>query len=178
MKIRKAKKKDLKYIAKILMKESAKKPYDEKYTMKIAMKEVTGFLKGECYISIDNNEVVGFLTDGINLYEIRAFSGKIVLRSGKLSVNEVSLINLIRTVVSLEQSALSSENLIRDFCGRSYDGVLFDVARILNSILIKKSTLKIYFNSKENYFLSSSRMSAVLRMERRKIDNASVSFSF
>lgn len=89
-----------------------------------------------------NNEVVGFLTDGINLYEIRAFSGKIVLRSGKLSVNEVSLINLIRTVVSLEQSALSSENLIRDFCGRSYDGVLFDVARILNSILIKKSTLK------------------------------------
>lgn len=61
MKIRKAKKKDLKYIAKILMKESAKKPYDEKYNMKIAMKEVIGFLKGECYISIDNNEIVGFI---------------------------------------------------------------------------------------------------------------------
>ena len=96
-----------------------------------------------CSISSSlRTEVIGFLTDGLSLYEARAFSGNIISWSGEQNINETSLLNLIRSVVSLEQSALTSENLIRDFCGDSYGGVLFDVARILNSILIKKSTLK------------------------------------
>lgn len=96
-----------------------------------------------CSISSSlHNEVIGFLTDGLSLYEARAFDGKIASWSGEQSINNTSLLNLIRNVVSLEQSALTAENLIRDFCGASYDEVLFDVARILNSILLKKSTLK------------------------------------
>ncbi|MDD5417227.1 MAG: N-6 DNA methylase, partial [Candidatus Aenigmarchaeota archaeon] len=96
-----------------------------------------------CSISSDlHNEVIGFLTDGLSLFEVRAFDGKITSWSGEQNINDTSLLNLIRNIVSLEQSALTSENLIRDFCGSSYAGVLFDVARILNSILLKKSTLK------------------------------------
>ncbi len=65
MRIIKAKKKDLKETAKILMEESAKKPYNEKYTTKIALKEITSFLKGEFYVAVDNNEIVGFIAAGI-----------------------------------------------------------------------------------------------------------------
>lgn len=100
---------------------------------------------GEYICSISSklhNEVIGFLTDGLSLYEARAFDGKVVSWSGSQNINSQSLLTLIRNVISLEQSALTAKNLIRDFCGSSYQGVLFDVARILNSILIKKSTLK------------------------------------
>jgi ribosomal protein S17E len=89
-----------------------------------------------------NNDIVGYLTDGIHLYEIRASNGKIISESGKLPINDRVLLGFIRSIVSLEQSALNSKNLIRDFCGNQYDGALFDVAKILNVILEKNPTPK------------------------------------
>lgn len=89
-----------------------------------------------------DNEVLGFLTDGLSLYEIRSFKGKIVCSSGKLRISDETLLNICRSIVSLEQAALTAENLIRDFCGASFQGVLFRLARILNLILVDKATPK------------------------------------
>lgn len=61
MKIRKAKKEDLKEVAKIMMVESAKKPYNEKYNLKRATKESKEFFKNEIYVAVNENEVIGFI---------------------------------------------------------------------------------------------------------------------
>ncbi|TRZ95969.1 MAG: hypothetical protein D4R82_01315 [Dehalococcoidia bacterium] len=89
-----------------------------------------------------NREIIGFLTDGIHIYEIRGLKGSIYSISGEAEISSVSLLNLIRCVFLLGQAALSPANLIRDFCGSHYDGVLFHVARMLSTILTSKSTLK------------------------------------
>lgn len=89
-----------------------------------------------------HNEIIGFLTDGLYLYEIRVFDQDIISASGRMKISDKTLLILARSIVSLEQAALNSENLIRDFCGDSYEGTLFDLARILNLILHKRSTDK------------------------------------
>jgi len=99
----------------------------------------------EYIISISNknsNETIGFLTDGLSLYEIRANNGVIFSRSGKSEINEQNLKKIVEIIISLERSALTSENLIRDFCGEYNQGVLFEVARICNEILTTRSTPK------------------------------------
>lgn len=118
-----------------------------------------------------HNEVIGFLTDGLSLYEARSIDGKIVSWSGGQEISDASLLNLIRNVVSLEQSALTAENLIRDFCGASYSGVLFNVARILNSILSEKSTHKtnmLRFEWEELFRLAHDDQSQQKRIEERR----------
>ena len=65
MKIRKAKQKDAGEIAEILMKESAKKPYNEKYTIKTALKEVKDLFKKEIYIAMIEKEIVGFIASNV-----------------------------------------------------------------------------------------------------------------
>jgi hypothetical protein len=105
-----------------------------------AQKQLKGYVSS--LSSKLHNEVVGFLTDGLLLYEIRAFNGDITSTSGKLKISDRTLLTLARSIVSLDQAALTAQNLIRDFCGNFYEGVLFDLARILNSILYKRSTPK------------------------------------
>jgi len=65
MKIRKAKKEDYEDVAKIMMVESAKKPYEEKYTLKKALKEVAEFSKGEFYVAVDDKKMSGFIASGV-----------------------------------------------------------------------------------------------------------------
>jgi ribosomal protein S18 acetylase RimI-like enzyme len=65
MKIRKAKKEDLKEVAKIMMVESAKKPYNEKYTIKSAVKESKEFFKNEIYVAVNEKEVIGFIASHV-----------------------------------------------------------------------------------------------------------------
>jgi ribosomal protein S17E len=88
------------------------------------------------------NEIVGFLTDGLSIFEQRTVDGQVVAESTKQKLNADNLLRFIQTIVSLEETALNSENLIKDFCGASYKGVLFKLARILNNILATKSTPK------------------------------------
>lgn len=87
------------------------------------------------------NEIVGYLTDGTKTLEIRASSegttiGPFAPLDGK------TLERLVRSVISLEKSALTAVNLIRDFCGSKQDGIVFDVARKLNNILTYQATMK------------------------------------
>ncbi len=67
MKIRKAKKEDFKDIAKILIKESSKKPYDDKYDLKSALKEIRDLSKKDLYVYEDEKEIVGFIASSITL---------------------------------------------------------------------------------------------------------------
>ena len=66
MKIRQALKTDLKDIAKILMNESSKKPYNEKYNFKGALREITGMFKQEIYVAVNEKEIIGFIASNIN----------------------------------------------------------------------------------------------------------------
>ncbi|MGC8621974.1 MAG: N-6 DNA methylase [Caldisphaera sp.] len=86
--------------------------------------------------------IVGFLTDGLSLYEMDCLGGTIISESGKLNVNDTNLLNFVKAIVSLEQSALNAQNLIRDFCGPSYDGAIFEMARTLYNILKSKISTK------------------------------------
>ncbi|MEW6418025.1 MAG: N-6 DNA methylase [Nitrospirota bacterium] len=92
--------------------------------------------------TISESEIVGFVTDGIFLYEVRALAGRFVGPFGRLQVDHRSLLRVIKCIVSLEQAALTAGNLIRDFCGKKYEGVLFDLSRILNRILKTRATPK------------------------------------
>ena len=89
-----------------------------------------------------NNEVVGYLTDGVQIMELRADADGVLSESAFQSVDGQALDRLVRSIISLDKSALSSANLIRDFCKSDGDGTIFEVARKLNHILSYKSTLK------------------------------------
>lgn len=119
-----------------------------------------------------NNEVIGFLTDGLVLYEIRAVDGNVYSVSGKSNINEDVLLRLIKSIVLLEKSALISKNLIKDFCGNSYEGVLFDLARVLNKILISRSTPKtdmLRAEWEESFRLAHEDQSQQKRIQERRI---------
>lgn len=118
-----------------------------------------------------SNEVCGFLTDGISLYEIRAMSGEIISHSGKSIISDSTLLRIARCIISLDHMALTAKNLIRDFCGESYDGVLFECAKILNSILFEKSTEKtemLRSEWEELFRLSHDDQSQQSRIEERR----------
>lgn len=89
-----------------------------------------------------SSDIVGFLTDGLSIFEIHGINGEITSISGRQKLTFGTLRRFVETIISLEQSALNSKNLISDFCGSSYNGVLFKVARLLNVILETKSTPK------------------------------------
>lgn len=91
---------------------------------------------------IENTLMVGFITDGISICEIRFISGECVSEGVLQHIDSNSLLRFIQSVVALDKTALSSKNLIRDFCSDSYDGILFKVARRLNSILFSKAAAK------------------------------------
>jgi ribosomal protein S18 acetylase RimI-like enzyme len=65
MKIRRAKKEDLKEVMEILMKESVKKPYNEKFTPGSAKKDVLEFFKSDLYIITSENKIIGFMASHI-----------------------------------------------------------------------------------------------------------------
>ncbi len=88
------------------------------------------------------NEVIGFLTDGTRVQELRALKGQLVSSSALAPLDETTLGRLVRSIISLEKSALTSRNLIRDFCGDTYDGIVFRVARDLNEIIAYNATIK------------------------------------
>lgn len=89
-----------------------------------------------------DNEVIGILTDGTKVQEMRALAGQIVSVSAFTQLDEGALGRIVRAVISLNNVALNSRNLIRDFCGDTYDGIVFRVARDLNEIVAYNATIK------------------------------------
>jgi hypothetical protein len=105
-----------------------------------ATQQITDYVSA---ISLElKNEVVGFLTDGTKVREFRASDGKVTSLSALSVLDDVALSRFVRSVISLERSALTAKNLIRDFCGDTYDGILFRVARELSDVLAYNATIK------------------------------------
>jgi ribosomal protein S18 acetylase RimI-like enzyme len=65
MKIRKARKEDFKEIAKIMLIEASKKPYNEKSTIKEDLKAVNKLAKNELYVAINEKGIIGFIASNI-----------------------------------------------------------------------------------------------------------------
>ena len=82
-KIRKARSGDLKEIAKIMMEESVKKPYNEKFTPGSAKKDVLGFFKDSLYVATYEEKVIGFIASHIvNSDKTKAYIDELWIRSG------------------------------------------------------------------------------------------------
>jgi hypothetical protein len=86
--------------------------------------------------------LAGILTNGIVVIELRAINGEVIRRSPVEQLDASALLRFTQLVISLALTALTSANLIRDFCGSQTDGVLFHTARLLENILGKTSSPK------------------------------------
>lgn len=77
MKIRKARKSDLKEIAEIFRIESSKKPYKQEWNEKTSIEKITSlFARGEIYLAEIYKEIVGFISftkDEIDIIWINEF---------------------------------------------------------------------------------------------------------
>src|SRR5579872_4301478 len=88
------------------------------------------------------SEIVGFLTDGLRIQEVRASDGNVISSSALRDLDQTNLMWLVQALVALENSALTSDNLIRDFCGANCDGIVFRVAASLYEVLSTRCTVK------------------------------------
>ena len=78
---------------------------------------------------------VGLLTNGILSLEVRASDGNITHTSAPEHLTGAVLLRITRHIIALAHTALTPENLIQDFCGSNTDGILFQTAHVLFSIL-------------------------------------------
>ncbi|HWW62874.1 MAG TPA: N-6 DNA methylase, partial [Thermoanaerobaculia bacterium] len=113
---------------------------------------------------------VGVLTNGLIAIEVRASAGTITSQSAPERVGGVFLLRLTQHFISLALTALTPENLIRDFCGSQTDGVLFQTARVLNSILRvpQPKTLMLFSEWEEMFRLAHDDQSQQTRIEERR----------
>lgn len=84
----------------------------------------------------------GFLTDGLQCKEIIAEHGVLIGESSLVDLTEVEALRLIRNIVLLEKTALTPDNLIRDFCQPLDESLVYKMARRLFSILKNNPTKK------------------------------------
>ena len=116
--------------------------------------------------------IAGLLTNGLLMVEVRALEGQIVHRSPQQKVDGTALLRLTELFISLALTALTSENLIRDFCGSQSDGVLFRTARTLYGILATKphgKTTMLQSEWEEMFRLAHDDQSQQRRIEERRV---------
>ena len=113
---------------------------------------------------------VGFLTNGLQITEVRALDGEIVAQSAFEIVSGSILLRLTQQFIALAHTALTPSNLIRDFCGSNIEGVLFQTARVLNSILSnpQPKTQMLSAEWKEMFRLAHDDQSQQKRIEDRR----------
>lgn len=113
---------------------------------------------------------VGLLTNGLVAIEVQALRGSIIAQSSLQSVDWRVLLRLTQHVVSLALTALTPANLIRDFCGSRSDGVLFQMARVLNDILSgpQPKTQMLFQEWEQMFRLAHDDQSQQRRIEDRR----------
>lgn len=117
------------------------------------------------------SQIVGVITNGLVVYEIRASAGVITSRSPVALLDTVGLERTARLLAALDLTALTSDNLIRDFCGADADGALFRTARTLYQILLNNpqpKTLMLQSEWQELFRLSHEDLSQQRRIEERR----------
>jgi hypothetical protein len=113
---------------------------------------------------------VGILTNGLVIIEVRATGGIITDQSATEKISGEALLRLTQYFVSLALTALTSSNLIREFCGSQTDGALFKTARILNTILSnpQPKTRMLHSEWEELFRLAQGDQSQQKRIEQRR----------
>ena len=117
----------------------------------------------------------GFLTDGLEFMEVRQVDDVVHSLAPLEQLDGRGLLALVQNVVSLGQTALTPENLIRDFCGHPDSGVLYEVSRALYEVLgqsATEKTLMLMSEWEELFRLSHDDKSQQRRIEERRIDLA------
>ena len=113
---------------------------DSEASRKAATEQLSGYLASLSKKS--KAPLEGILTNGLVIIEIRACSGIVSEPGPALPLDGPALRRLTQKIISLALSSLTAENLIRDFCRSKTDGILFRVARLLNSVLEASSVKK------------------------------------
>lgn len=113
---------------------------------------------------------VGILTNGLIAIEVRAENGVITSESAPEKVSASVLLRLTRHFIALALTALTPANLIRDFCGSQTEGVLFQTARVLNSVLSfpEPKTMMLHSEWEEMFRLAHDDQSQQKRIEDRR----------
>jgi hypothetical protein len=114
---------------------------------------------------------VGLLTNGLIAVEVHALSGAIASVSAAERLSANTLLWLTRQFISLALVALTPANLIRDFCGPNSNGILFEMARVLNSILsngLQQKTEMLFREWEEMFRLAHDDQSQQRRIEERR----------
>ena len=101
--------------------------------LKQYMETLSKDIAGDCY---------GFLTDGRRYCELRSVGGVILAPTPLSPLRADALLALVQNVVSLDLTALTPANLIKDFCTDRHTGVLFQTARTFYDVLNKTSVPK------------------------------------
>jgi len=106
----------------------------------VAEEQLSNYLQA---ISADTQTAaVGWLIDGTRSCEIRCNTDGTLTQSAYQAITGDTLLRLTQQIVALEQSALTSPNLIKDFCGDLQGGIIFRLARDLVDVLGRGATLK------------------------------------
>jgi hypothetical protein len=120
---------------------------------------------------VSKSDLVGFLTNGLVIIEVRASSGVILQTTAPVKLDGRAVLRLIQSFVALAYTALTSKNLIRDFCGTEADGTLFKTARLLDLILakgIQPKTEMLRSEWEEMFRLAHDDQSQQRRIEERR----------
>ena len=92
--------------------------------------------------SEQNGEQIGFLTDGLNFVRCMWSQDGVGQASGLEPISADGLSLFCRAIVASKSTALTSNNLVSDFCGIARDGYLIQAARNLFNCIIKTSSIK------------------------------------
>ena len=90
----------------------------------------------------EHSTIYGFLTDGRKCCELVMNNEVLASSSPVQKLTGSVLLRLTKSIVSLDLAALSTENLIRDFCGLEQQGMIFETARVLFKVLTEKAAPK------------------------------------
>jgi len=119
----------------------------------------------------DKCAVYGLITDGNRCVEIKSNLGVIESDTDPLPLNAQALLRLARGLTSLDSTALTAKNLIRDFCGDNHSGILFQVARTFYDELAAGSspkTLMLHSEWKALFAIGHNDLSQQKRIQERR----------
>ncbi len=124
-----------------------------------------------------HTKAYGFLTDGRKWKELWSDDGTVTPPSPTIKLDGSALLRLTQCIHSLELAALTSQNLIRDFCGEDNKGVIFETARTFFLELKNNATPKtkmLWSEWEEIFRLGHNDKSQQKRIEERRVALAEV----
>jgi hypothetical protein len=104
-----------------------------------ATKQISGYITS---LSTENPSYYGFITDGLVCKEVIYCKGKLISEGIFTKFSETEALRLIRQIILLEKTALTPENLIKDFCPIVGESISYEMTRTLFSILKENPTKK------------------------------------